>query len=363
MRRLLLSLFLTLAACDTTGVDEPIGLALYVGNQGNFSDNNGSVTRYEIDTGTVTQNAVPTVDGLVQAVYGSGNRLYVLLNYDDSFTTGRGRIDVFNVLTQQTVDQFDVRTPRGLAATVSTSVGPAEVLVSNLYDGTVTPLNLVSGTAGTPVAVGANPEGVATARGQTYVANSGFGSGTTLSVYGGARGEIIDEVEVCTGPRTLLVDADLDLWVVCPGSTDFATGDLTVPGTVVVLDTETNVVRTRFTFSAVIGSATFGADGAVPSNTTDREVYVIGDGSVLRFDATTNTLDAEIAVSGAPIGAIAYDAESGLLYLGRPDAAQPYGADGVVTVHNRSGAQLDQFGAGIAPSSLAFAVETPIIEG
>jgi len=357
---------LGLAACDTT-TETASADVVYVGNQGNFSDNNGSVTRYEPETGAVTQDAVPNLGGLVQNLYGGGNTLRVLLNFDDSYTTGRGRIVEFDVVNRRRTGEVDVRTPRayGLGPTV-TSVGPTTAFVSNLYDDTVTPVDFVTGHAGTPIPVGGAPEGVVSASGRTYVANGGYGYGTTLSVLDTADGTVLGTVEdVCDGPRTLLVDREQEVWVICTGASDFNTGEVTAPGQVVVLDGATGTVRQRYVAGGTLGSATLGVDGVVTIDSADNrdEVYVIAPGGLLRFDATTNTLVGPIDVPGAPIGAVAYDTRAGQLYLGRPNAQNPYGADGTVTIHDRSGTQVGQFTAGIAPSAIVFAVETPAIEG
>ena len=360
MRRfLLLALALGLAACDSTEPDVPAAArALYVGNQGNFSDNNGSVTRYDLEGGAVTQDAVPSVDGLVQNLVSLGDRLVVLLNYDDSFTTGRGRVDVVDLETGALEAQAAVGTPRALAGRTFTGDGPTEVYVSNLYAGTVTPLSLIDGTVGAPVAVGGdypetNPEGVVSVGSRTFVANSGFGAGTTLTVLDTDSGDVIDTVEnICTGPRTLLGDRGGEVWVICTGATDFSTGAVTAPGQVVVLSSS-GTVRQRYTAEGeTLGSATFGVD-AVYAPESD-EVYVIGTGAVLRFDAETNGLEARIEAPGAPIGAVAYDADAERLYLGRADAQSPFAADGAVTIHDRAGAQVGRFAAGIAPAAMAF---------
>ena len=369
MTRLRLTcLFLLVAAVGCDGADpiDVVGRAdrsLYVANQGNFSDNNGSVTRYDLDTEEVTPDAVPNLGGLVQNLYSAPGELYVLLNFDDSFTTGNGRVDVVDVESGARTRQLDVRTPRAFGVRSATSVGPAEVYVSNLYDATVTPLNLITGATGEPVAVGAFPEGVVSVSGRTYVANAGFGSGTTLSVfdtdYAAATGDAVGTIDgLCQGPRTLLADRELEVWVVCTGTRDFESGEVT-GGAVVVLDGATGAVRQRFDSDGLLGSATNGTDAVVVGD----EVFVIGDGAVLRFDARANALAATLPVAGAPIGAIAYDAAAERIYLGRPDAASPYTVDGVVTIHDRAGAQVGQFGAGLAPSAFAFASTAPIREG
>ena len=368
MTRLLLvaAFAVSLAACDTDPVEDASGRVLYVGNQGNFSDDNGSLTRYDLATEAAVQEAIPDLGGLVQNLYGAGNRLYVVLNFSDSFTTGRGRVDVVDVVGRARTDQIDVRVPRAFATRVSTSVGPAEVLVTNLYDGTATPINLITGAAGDPIEVGTNPEGAVTVYGRTYVANSGFGTGTTISVIDTRDNVVVETLEdVCVGPRTLLADGELDVWVICTGTSDFNTGEVVDGGAVVVLDGETGDIRTRFTYEEILGSATLGVDGAYASSANDsrREVYVIADGAVLRFDARENTFNARIEVAGAPVGAVAYDRLGDRLYLGRPDADNPYSEDGFVSVHDRSGIEVGRFGAGIAPAAFAFVSEEPIIEG
>ena len=348
-----------LGACDSSETIETPSpeLVLYVGNQGNFSDNNGSITRYAPETGTAEQDAVPDLGGLVQALVTGGGQVYVLLNFDDSFSTGRGRIDVIDVTSGDRVRQIDVETPRALAALVTLSGGlPVEVYATNLYASTITPVNLFSGETGDPIEVGTFPEGAVTVAGRTYVANSGFGSGTTLSSIDqtGLTGTVED---VCPGPRTVLADRELDVWVICTGASDFETGEVTAPGQVVILDGETGEVRDRFTYEGeTLGSATLGEDGVFVADSNGDKVFVIAPGGVLRFDAVTNTLDERIAVPGAPIGAVAYDPNADRIYLGRPDADAPFSADGVVTIHDDAGVEVGRFGAGIAPSTFAFGI-------
>ena len=348
---LLAVLALAVAACDSGGPDDA-GRALYVGNAGNFSDNNGSLTRYVLETGETAQDAVPGLGGLVQGLVSTGDELFVLLNFGDSFSTGRGRIDVVGRAGGR-LRQIDVRTPRGLGGGPTLTDAGGSAYVSNLYDDTVTPVDLATGTAGTPIPVGRRPEGVVAVAGRVYVGNADFGKGTTVSVVqGGAITETL--ADVCAGPRTLLADRQQEVWIVCTGRSDFQTGAVTAPGQVVVLDGATGAVRQRFTVEGeTLGSFTFGQDGFVTAD--GREVFVVADGAVLRFDADDNRLVARIEVPGAPVGAVAYDAEAGRLYVGRADADNPYTVDGVVTVHDLGGAEVGRFRAGIAPAALAFA--------
>ncbi len=56
-------------------------------------------------------------------------------------------------------------------------------------------------------------------------------------------------------------------------------------------------------------------------------------------------------VSGAPIGAVAYDNLTKEFYLGRVPGFDQAGS---VTIHDESGVQTSSFQAGIAPSHIIF---------
>ena len=358
---------LALPACDSDPImDEDddgtmivVERAAFVGNAGNFAENNGSVTRYGIDDGAVS-TPLPTdsLGGLVQNLAVEGGDLFVLLNFSDSFDAGTGRVDVYDLDLEGRTRQDDVSVPRGfgVAELGPLSDGQSDVLAywtTNLYAGTATRLT----ADGTEIVaeVGDNPEGVAVVGDRVYVANSGFGFGSSLSVVDRTTGADRGTVgAVCTGPRTLAADAEGDVWVVCTGTSDFNTGEVTAPGEVVVVTGATGAVAERFVFEdQTIGSATLGQDASL--SLANGELYVIADGGVVRFDTATNARGATIPVEGA-VGAVGYDAETQRLYVGRPNADSPFGDDGFVTLHDRDGAEVGRFDAGIAPVAIVFGV-------
>ena len=355
---------LLLPACDSDGIDSDANArVVYVGNAGNFLENNGSVTRYLIEDGTTsTPLTADSLGGLVQNLVPDGyNSLYVLLNFSDSFDTGRGRIDVLDTGSQRRTEQIEVSVPRDLADTQPTSAGFGEVWVSNLYANTVT--NLVTGAT---LPTGANPEGVVAVGSRLYVANSGFGFGSSLTVIDTQTGTVLDPVEdLCAGPRSLARDSGGDVWVVCTGTSDFSTGEVTAPGEIVELDGATGAEKSRLTTEGMIlGSRTLGQDlyYSVPSE----KLFVIGDEIVYEIDTRADNPFEQILGSTATtgdIGAVAYDAIGERLYVAQPDAASPFGADGEVVVYDLFRQELARFPAGIAPVSVAVLREGPFIEG
>ena len=349
---------LTLPACDSVTPEEGVTeRAAYVGNAGNFTENNGTVTRYALESGALTTPlTTDSLGGLVQNLVAEGSELYVLLNFSDSFDTGRGRVDVFGLDEQARRRQDDVNVPRGfgVAERAVVSDGSTQVLAywtTSLFEGTATRVGDDGSTL--TVDVGDNPEGVAVVGNRVYVANSGFGAGSTLSVLDRTTGAGLGTVDdVCAGPRTLAADRDGDVWVVCTGTFDFEASEVSAPGEVVVIDGATGAEVERFTFAGqTIGSGTLGQDAALSADAD--ELYVIADGGVVRFDTGANAQGVTVPVEGV-VGAVGYDAGSQRLYVGRPDAASPFGADGFVTVHDRAGVEVGRFAAGVAPVAIAF---------
>ena len=358
MRRLLSLLVLltltTRAACDSSAPDTTA--AVYVGNQGIFSDNGGTVTAYDVGTGAArTAFSSADLGGLVQNLKVRGGRLYVFLNFDDSFTTGRGRIDVVDLQTGERTQQINVPTPRDWAVVDGTAY------VSDFYGQALTPVYLATGQTGPSVQVGVNPEGVAAVGNRVHVANystneNGFASGRTVSVLSAVNNQTVETIDVgCDGPRAALADGDGEVWIVCTGRTSYD-ADFNVVGQtngeVVVLDGSTGAVVTRIALDAQVGSGALGQDAAISLGRD--ELYVVVGQTLRRFDTRANAANGQIEVAGAPVSAVAYDDDTDRLYLGRLNADSPYAADGTVTVHTRDGAEVARFGAGVLPSAVAF---------
>ncbi|HYE58897.1 MAG TPA: hypothetical protein VD948_10335, partial [Rhodothermales bacterium] len=120
MHRYLPLLFLlVLSACDNAGDEQTRGDVL-VANQGNFSDANGSITRYDPEGGTAS-TPVSGLGTVIQSLYVDGGTLYVASNT-------AGRVDVFDTATLQRTGQITgLVSPRYMVR-----VG-TKLYVTNLY--------------------------------------------------------------------------------------------------------------------------------------------------------------------------------------------------------------------------------------
>ena len=348
MNRFLAFLLLALvgAGCDATDPGEEAApvRGIYVANQGNFSDNNGSLTVYEPESG-LTFTVLDDVGTLVQSLTLTDTRAYVVANT-------AGAIDILDLdfeINERIGRIAEVPSPRYL-----TLVEPAKAYVSNLFAGTVTVLDVGARRAVGTIEVGANPEDIAVVGGRAYVANSGFGAGTTLTVIDLATDTAVETIDVgCDGPRHLEVDGEGELWVFCLGNTvfndDFTAIISQTNGAVVVLDGASGAEIARFPLGVQPGSAAVGQDAYLSAET--EEVFLIDGTEVFVFDTAANAAAGTLALGGeAPLGGLAYDATAERFYAARvPD----FTSAGFVTIHDRAGQEVGRFDAGVAPAHVA----------
>ncbi len=366
---LVLSISLPLAGCDLVGSDddEPSlqTTGVLVGNGGNFSDQNGSLTVYDPATGQTREAA--TFGAFLQTMRLDGDSLYVVTN-----TFSGGRINAFDASTVTRTSQVAApSTPRAIAP-----VAADKAYVTNTRFGSdefVAVYNRTTGQfAEERIPVGTIPADVTTLGDRAYVANYGSGgAGTTLSVIDVVSNQVTDTIELgCDGPNELFVDEQDELVVVCQGKTvyndDFTEIIEQTNGQVVFVNGTTGAVVERIELDQQVGSAN-GTQSAYYAPESE-ELYVLGGiDAVLRFNTATNTAAGTVplppndALAGA--SAIAYDGASQRLYVARIAAGPADGPDfraaGSVVVLNRDGSTATTFTVGPAPSHIVLRQEAP----
>jgi YVTN family beta-propeller protein len=329
------------AVCDSSDPDcqpPPADAdAVFVVNQGNFSSGNGTVGRYDPTSGEV--DSTDALGSLLQSATLYDGRIYVAAN------TGN-RVDVFDAATFQRVLQLPVASPRYLAF-----VSPTKAYVtSQFYDfgGAVRPdlvtvVNPQTGATLDTVQVGGNAEGIAVVVGRAYVATGAFSESENVVVLDTATDAVIDTIDVGCAPRLVLADAEGDVFVVCTGGAS---------DEVVVLDGATGAEEARIAVGAV---STLGPGQEAFLEPQVNELYVArADRTVLRIDTRTNAVERTLGPFGTDaLGAIAYDAPAGRLYVAHAPAGGEFTLGGYVTAHDYEGAEVGRFSAGgVAPSHL-----------
>ncbi len=344
---------LSLSACDSTESCDsesggasclPVADFAVVVNQGNFTEANGTLGRFD-RSGTAGADSTASLGSLLQsAAYSpSDGRLYVTANT-------AGRLDVFtsdDALGLQRVAQIAVESPRYVAFVSATKA----YVTTQLYDrpSVVTVVNPQTGAATGTVEVGGFAEGVAVAGGRAYVATGAFSASTEVVVLNTGTDAVVDRIDVGCAPRLVLTDAGLvsaspDVFVVCSG----ADAD-----EVVVLDAATGAVERRLAVGGTVSTAGPGQDADVALVGGAVVLFVArADGTVAYFSADGGAVTT-ITVGGTdPIGAVAYEPDRGELYVTRVPG---FSVGGYVTVHSLGGTEVTRFSSGgIAPSQVVF---------
>lgn len=347
-----LALIVVLAACDSGSSEERLVTAgVVVANQGNFSEGTGSVTVYDPESNT-TATLVDNLGSIVQSIFLKGDSLYVMAN-------SASRIDVFSYSGGGRIAQI----PGVVSPRYMTTNGSETGYITNLYDapgsfsgGTVTVLDLTTHVVVDTITVGDQPEGILSVGPRLFVANNGFGSGTTVSVINQVSAETIGSIEMgCHGPHFMAVDAEVEVFVACSGGTlydeDFNPVE-ELDGEIVVFDGATFSEVERVQIAGKIQAAFGSGTSIFHSPETEEVFYVRNSNTVGRFNTATNSVIDEVTISGDPISAIAYDHVDNKLYLGRVPA---FDVNGSVTIHSVDGTQTGSFAAGVAPVQISFA--------
>lgn len=335
---LVITVTLALAACDLLGgeddSDPSVATAgVYVANQGNFTEGNGSVTIFDPETEQVQPTAVSNLNSIVQGIAVRDTSLLVLAN-------SAARIDVFSTEgPTQTAQLTDLTGPR-----YATFVGTSTAFVTDQsFEGT-SALQAVDLSGNQPqlasrLPVEGTPEGITAVGDQIFASLGAFGD-TTLVATVGAGEESIENIDIGCASRFVVADRDGDVFALCSDAAEAVILDGGTGG----IETRLSLPDTAETVSNIGQPASFAPE--------PEELYVATDSGILRIDTAGNTVATTVDVdASSPIGAVAYDDLREELYVAQVPS---FTERGTVTIHARSGEQTGSFQAGIVPAHIDF---------
>ena len=223
MRFFKFSSLLALAALASCNPDKEVSApatskSVFVINEGGLGKNNGSISRYDIETKAVAADVFRVANGrglgdVVQNFVVRGSRGYAVVN-------GSNKVEVVSL-----PDFKSIATVRGLTQPrylLPVSDTRAYITQWGNYSGTIPAsvkvLNLTTNTVVDSITVGAQPERLVLAGGKVFVANYG---GKTVSVIDPATNRVSSTVTVGDAPNSLAVDKNNRLWILCGGQVNY----------------------------------------------------------------------------------------------------------------------------------------------
>ncbi|PSQ97921.1 MAG: hypothetical protein BRD55_00515 [Bacteroidetes bacterium SW_9_63_38] len=336
---------LGLVGCDLAGLDDsgpsPAD-GVYVANQGNFGDGNGSVTVYDPADQTAQPEAISGLGSIVQGVALRDTSLLVMANTGarvDLFSTNgptqTGQVTGFNspryaTFTDETTAYITDQSPFGSSASPAVRILNVNGAQSQVVDS---------------IPVSGNPEGIAVSEptDRAFAALGAFGASTLVAVLNTSQNTLDREVDIGCAPRDVVADNDGDVFALCSDA-----------ASAVILDAGSGTVDTTLALPDTAESAS-GVGDPASYDADSEELYIASDSGIIRVNTASNTVEATVNVglSRTP-GAVGYDSGDGVLYVARLNPSSPFTSAGTVTIHERDGTQMGSFGAGIAPTYIAF---------
>ncbi len=217
----LFSLLLIYSSCDNKDPG-PVGSSdfdhgVFILNEGNFSDSDGSLSFFNLDSLTIINNLFEKINqrpfaGLLQSL-----RFYDQHGY---LIDQLGRLEVVRendlVSVHSLQNAFDI--PRYFAAYQNTGYitdwGPYdENFVNN--ESRIKVYDLTSMRLEKEIETASRPEDIMVMKNKIYVANSAT---NLVSIYDPTDHSLIRELEVSMGPTRFVIDKMENLWVLCTGA-------------------------------------------------------------------------------------------------------------------------------------------------
>jgi Domain of unknown function (DUF5074) len=310
---------------------------VYIVNEGLFQHGDATLSYYDITSGTVFQRVFFSVNhkmlgDVANSMCTRGGTGYVVVD-------GSAKVEIMDLRTNASAGTIDIGA--GLSPRQLAFVNDTLALVTCLYDASVRLVNVRSRSLVQRIPVGPNPEGIAIAEGKAFVANSGLGLGTTLSVVDLSTFTVSATLTIGDNPVAVAVDADGMIAVVCVGFyNDFGDPNDDTPARLKIVDPFT---------ATVVDSILIGGHAYKIGIDPDGLAYVPSTDSVLVVDTRLRQV-VRTFVQGAFYG-IVVDRVSGDVYL---SDAKDFQQPGTVSVYSRSGQLKTQFGVGVIPGAFAF---------
>ena len=345
-----IAVFFTSCSDDDNGTVDNLPLGAYdngvlILNQGNFGQDNSSISYLSNDFTTFQNNAFLAVNptkvlGNTGQDIGFYNDLaFVVLNASN-------KIEIVNRYTLEYVAAIDsgLDNPRFIAFANGkgyvTNWGDAGVTT----DDYVATINLTNYTVSGSIPVVEGPERIVENNGKLYVAHQGgYGYGTTISVISSTSNTVTNTITVGDVPNSLQVENG-NLYVICGGKASW-TGTETLGKLVKInLDSESVTTSIDFTF------------GNHPSNLyiADNSIFYTQDSDVFKMSLTASSLPTASlfsTVGQGVYGVYSFAVENNKIYVG--DAVD-YNSNGKVYIYSTTGILDNQFTVGVIPAGFYF---------
>lgn len=345
---LLLAVFLvpmTFTSCqDEDDDNEQVQVeGIYIVNEGQFGNNNGSITLMDPETGDMIENYFEDKNGrtpgdVLQDLSFSEDMAYIVANNSKTLA----------IIDKSTFEQLDelpsLSYPRQFLAVnqdkgyltdgASADSSRGHVLVIDLNDHLITD----------SIEVGRGPESMVKVDNKVFVTNGGgFKMDNTVSVIDAADDEVIETVNVGYIPTDVVKDKNNHVWVLCKGLSSYQTGGPT-PSKLVKINPEnyqTNALD--------IGKISSYGNYLLSIGPDKENLYYAGENGIYNMNISDSDVPGEPVIDRIPYG-LDVNPESGNIYCLTTD----FQTKGYAYRYNPDHELMDSTRVGYNPNAVVF---------
>lgn len=325
--------------------DAIVGKGVFVLNEGSYTFANSSLTFYDPEADTVTNNLFYRVNGspigdVGQSLFMMNDKLYIVVNNSNYIY----RVDGKTMKYESKIEDF--YSPRQMMA-----VSPTKAYVTDLMGSGLWIINPQDMSHCGAVEMGKPTENMALVGNELYVTNwSNYYNpdveNNTVQVVDCANDVKVAEIVVGREPNSIVVDAVNHVWVLCSGGYEKGENPC-----LVCIDPIMKKVVRQLEFAE-------GYPKCYPTNLaiddTGRKLYFINNGAVYAMSVDAMALPDEKFVE-TPEGSLFYNVKvspvDGDVYV---TDAKNYMTNGMVYRYTSDGVGKGSFVAGIIPGAMLF---------
>lgn len=316
---------------------------VFVTNEGPFSNGSGTISYFDKTNSTVSNDIFQSKNGyplgsIVQSMAIYNSKGYIVVN-------NAGKVEIVDAGTFASVGVVSgLNSPRCFLG-VNSTTGYVSEWGADGMTGAVKVVNLSTNTVTSTIATGKGAENMLKVGNKVYVAcGGGFGNDSVITVIDALTNTVTGTIEVGENPKSLQVDANGKIWVLCAGkfALDFS---LEKPGSLVRIDPTADSVELSLPLTS-----TYSQPFHLVINAAKTSLYYTFDSKVYTQSANSSTLNTTAVIS-RNFYSLGIDVANDYIYGGN---AGNFSANGNVLRYNASGTVIDSFAVGIIPGGFCF---------
>ena len=311
-----------------------------IANEGPFQSGSGTVSFFNYDSDSVTNNVFQTVNNrplgnVLQSISLFDKEVFLVIN-------NAGKVEVADAETFESTATIDgLQQPRYFKAVSADKAYITEWIDG--YGGQISIVDLNTYQISDNVISGLGPEKMLLNGNTLYVTCSGgFSVDSTVMVINTETDEVIENITVGVNPSGIVKDEDGFIWVLCSGNylPDFSA--LENSGSLYKIDPASNTVVSSLSFNDF-----FSQPGNLTIETDGDELFYSFSGGVYKMDTEEAELPTTPLFTGYFYG-LGFDAKT--THIIASDAGDYTSNGKIIRYNSDNGNVVDEFTVGIAPN-------------